>query len=385
MQYIDIVLSHYGWAGSVLIVMLLVALSLQVAYYSFHFARIGKFLIKNRPVLHETPPPVSLVIPMFSEDYDYLDDTLPELLSQENVCFEIVIVYVGCDNDFFEDMLHLKGMLPNLKITKIERNERFPISVKTALNVGIKAAQYEHIVFSTTDACPTSKRWLSLMARGFQRGDVVMGYCGVDTIDNKFDSYFIRACRFMDSMFWLSKAISKRPYRAIRHNMGFTRSLYFGVNGFNRLNMNIGEDDLFMQNIMKQDNASVVLSPRASVMQRNWGRLDGLVDTMRFYGSAQRFYPAYARNYVAWELASRVLFFLLSLAALIFLPLELKAATLIFIILRIILMLTAVKKVAERVGEKGMVGRYLLFDMLSPLFSLYMWFKMLKRDKRVWR
>lgn len=364
---------------------IIVLFVIQLCYYGASFRRLGNYLNKKRKALHPTPPPISLIVPMFSEDYDYLEETLPLLLSQEGVEFEVVIVYVGCDNDFFEDMVRLKGVFHNISVTKIERNERFPISVKTALNVGIKASRYEHILFSTTDARPWSQKWLQLMSRGFQRGDVVVGYCGVETVDDKFDSYFIRASRFAESLMWLSKATAARPYRAIRSNMGFTRSLYFGVKGFNRLNMNIGEDDLFMQSIMTRENTSVILSPRATVFQRNWGRLDGLIDTTRYYGSATKFYPSHARNFVAWEMASRVLFFVLIVAGVILLPLELKALILFFVLIRIWVMLSTVNKVAKRVGEERIVGRYLLFDLLQPLFALFMATKMIKRDKRVWR
>ncbi len=385
MGYFDTILLHYGWQGVSLIALVVVLLTIQISYYAFKFAPLGNYLNKKRRAIHRDPPPVSLIIPMFSEDYDYLDDTLPLLLSQEAVDFEVVIVYVGSDGDFFDDILHLKEVFPNITITKIELNERFPISIKTALNVGIKASRYEHMIFSTTDARPVSDRWLSLMARGFQRGDVVLGYCGVETEDNKFDSYFIRTTRFLESMLWLSKAIVGKPYRGIRSNMGFTRSLYFDVKGFNRLNMNIGEDDLFMQSIMSQDNASVILSPRATVLQKNWGRMDGLIDTMRYYGSSAPFYPLAARNHVAWEMTSRVLLFALSVVGVALLPLEIKGLILLLLAVRLGLVLWSVKVVAQRVGEQGVVGRYILYDFLSPLFSLYMWFVMLRRDKRVWR
>ena len=49
-----------------------------------------------------------------------------------------------------------------------------------ALNVGIKSAHYEHLIVTSTDVRPLSDRWLALMAKGFLRGDVVVGYCGVE-------------------------------------------------------------------------------------------------------------------------------------------------------------------------------------------------------------
>lgn len=38
--------------------------------------------------------------------------------------------------------------------TKIHLDPRFPISRKMALNVGIKSAHYECMVFTSTDAVP---------------------------------------------------------------------------------------------------------------------------------------------------------------------------------------------------------------------------------------
>ncbi len=385
MHYYHTIISNYTEQGAALILLIMLLFAVQIFYYSFRFAPVGKYINKKRREKHKELPAVSIIVPMFSEDYDYLDDTLPMLLSQEGVEFEVVIVYVGSDNDFYDDMVRLRDIFPNIIITKIERNDLHPISIKTALNVGIKASHYEHMIFTTTDAQPSSERWATLMARGFQRGDVVLGYCSVMPADDKFDSYFIRASRFNESMYWLSKAILGAPYRAIRSNMGFTRSLYFNVKGFNRLNMNIGEDDLFMQSIMHNNNTSVILSPRATVLQRNWGRMDGLIDTKRYYDSAAKFYPLEAKNFVAWELTSRVLLFVLSVVGLIFLPLEVKGLIILLLGLRVLFMLLSVKKVAARVGERKMVGRYILFDLLNPLFLLYMRLVMLRRDKRVWR
>ncbi len=385
MEFFDTILSNYHWFGLALLALVIGLLSVQIYYYAFRFRRIGNYLNKNRMLIHDTPPPVSVVIPMFSEDRQYIDDVIPLLLDQEKVEFEVVVVYVGCDSDFYDDMLYLKEVLNNFTATKIERNDRFPISVKTALNVGIKAAKYEHIIFSTTDARPSTNRWLWLMSRGFQRGNVVLGYCGVDTPDSKIDSFFIRTSRLFDSMLWLSSAIAGKPYRGIRSNMGFTKSLYFGNKGFNCLNMNIGEDDLFLQKIMQNGNTSVILSPRAMILQRNWGRLDGLIDTTRYYGSATKLYPTAARNYISWEMTSRVLFLLLAIAGIVFLPFELKLLIGVLMIIRLWVVLWSVKRVSIRLGEENIVRRYTLYDLFSPIFALFMSLIMLRRDERVWR
>ena len=126
------------------------------------------------------------------------------------------------------------------------------------------------MVFTSTDAYPQSDRWLSLMAQGFLRGDIVVGYCGFER-HKGLKNYFMRAWRMMHSVPWLARAIARRPYRGTLHNIGFTKTIYFGANGFGQLNMNIGEDDPFMQQIMTRDNVSVVLTPRATLHEKTWG------------------------------------------------------------------------------------------------------------------
>ncbi len=381
----NILSQHYSWIGLALMALFVVLFILQLYHYQFRYRRVGSYLNnKKRQKSLPKMPVVSLVVPMFSEDYTYIENTLPQIMGQEGVAFEVVIVYVGSDNDFYEDILRLKEILGNITITKIERNDRFPISIKTALNVGIKAARNEHIIFSTTDARPTSERWLSLMAKGFQRGDVVLGYCGMEQGEGFFARY-MRISRMVESVGWLSAAVGGKPYRAIRSNMGFTRKLYFDAKGFNHLNMNIGEDDLFMQRIMNKSNTSIVLTPRASVIEKSWGGLGWWADTQRYFRSACKFYPIGAKEPAAWEMTSRALLFLLFVVLVVLMPVEVKVAVMMLMLIRLAVMLGAVGKVANRLGEPGLLFTYIIYDIFSPLGALILNIKMLKRDSRVWR
>ena len=176
-----------------------------------------------------------------------------------------------------------------------------------ALNVGIKSAHYECMVFTSTDAVPQTDRWLSLMAKGFMRGEIVVGYCGVER-GKGFSNYMMRAWRMMHSADWIARAVRRRAYRGTLHNYGFTKSLYFGANGFSHLNMNIGEDDLFMQRVMTRDNVSVILSPRASLREKMWGGMGWWMSQLRYFGSAFRFYPRAVKTFVRWEIGSRCSF-----------------------------------------------------------------------------
>ena len=374
MRYLDTITEHYGWQGAALAAIIITLFCIQLYYHLFAYGRIVRFRNSRRKKRLDAEPPVSVIIPMFSEDYDYLDERLPRIFAQEYAApFEVVIVYIGSDGDFFEELTRLRLMHPNLTATKIEYNPRFPISVKMALNVGIKSAHHEHIVTTTTDAAPVTDQWLAMMGKAFMRGEIALGYAGVDPAAG-IANYLMRMSQLQCSIYWLSQAVARRAYRGTRHNLGFTKSLYFGSKGFTHLNMNIGEDDLFIQKIATAKNVSVVLTPKAAVSRR-----------LRHYGSAYRLYPVGVRNAIEWDLGSQSLFFLTVATAAAVMPVEFKAAALALLLARYAVVAARIKSIAERAGEKGVVLRYFIFDLLNPLLMLCVRIALLRKDKSVWR
>ena len=384
MQFFDDFLACYGWEGAALAGSMLLLLCVQFHYYIFAYGRIPGYKNSRRAAELDSEPPVSVVVPLFSEDYSFVEERLPLILAQNYPDFEVVIVYVGHDADFYEDLARLKQSFPQIATTKIQLDPRFPISRKMALNVGIKSAHYECMVFTSTDAVPQTDRWLSLMAKGFMRGEIVVGYCGVERRKG-FANYMMRTWRMMHSANWIARAVRRRAYRGTLHNYGFTKRIYFGANGFSHLNMNIGEDDLFMQQVMTRDNVSVILSPRATLREKTWGGMGWWMSQLRYYGSAFRFYPQAVRTYVSWELWSRVLFFATAACAMAVMPLEYKIAALALVIVRYIVVVLEVRRVARRLGESGIMGPYFIYDLLSPLWAAVLWAMLLRRDDRVWR
>lgn len=364
---------------------ILVLFFVQLYYHLFAYGRISKFRIKHRKKILESEPPISVVVPLFSEDYRYLEDSLPLILGQQyGATFEVVLVYVGTSNDFYEEMARMRLRYPNLTITKIEYNPRFPISVKMALNVGIKSAHNEHIIISTTSAQPATENWLAMMGKAFMRGNIVLGYTAIEPTSG-LKNYLMRMSRLQMSMYWMAQSVSRNTYRGSRHNFGFTKTLYFGNKGFSHLNMNIGEEDLFIQKIAKRNNVSTVLIPKGSMIEHPWGGWRWWISELRHYGEAYKLYPAEIRNTIEWDLGSQVLFFITILTALIFMPLEFKAAALLLLIVRYVVAMLRARSVAKRVGESKVMLRYWIFDLFNPLLMACVRLAMIRKDSSVWR
>lgn len=385
MHFFDYIISHYGWQGTALAACILVLFAVQLYYYLIVYGRISRFRNSRRKKTLESEPPVSVVIPLFSEDYRYLEESLPLILGQQyGATFEVVLVYVGASNDFYEELARMRLVYPNLTITKIEYNPRFPISVKMALNVGIKSAHNEHIIISTTSAQPATEQWLAMMGKAFMRGNIVLGYTAIEQKPG-LKNYLMRMSRMQMSMYWMAQSVNHNTYRGSRNNFGFTKTIYFGTKGFSHLSMNIGEEDLFIQKIAKRNNVSTVLIPKATMLEHAWGGWRWWIAQLRHYGEAYKLYPIEIRNTIEWELGSQTLFFLTILAALIIMPLEFKLAALLLLILRYIIVMLRAHSIAKRVGEKGVMLRYWIFDIFNPLLMLCVRVAMIRKDSTVWR
>ena len=198
--FCNTLLDAYGEWGLALVGVVLLTLGIQLYYYAKRYARLPKHRTAQREVAITATPPVSIVLTM-GEDYLWLENTLPLLLAQEYPCYEIVVVYVGNDGEFAEMLQDLSASVSSDKCrmtcTQI-RQLRFPITAKTAHNVGIKAAKHENILLTTTDMIlPASSRgWLAKVAVGFSRGSVVLTYCGIEA-KKKFGDRLIRTSQMI--------------------------------------------------------------------------------------------------------------------------------------------------------------------------------------------
>ena len=104
MQFFDDFLACYGWEGAALAGSMLFLLCVQFHYYIFAYGRIPGYKNSRRAAELDSEPPVSVVVPLFSEDYSFVEERLPLILAQNYPDFEVVIVYVGHDSDFYEEI-----------------------------------------------------------------------------------------------------------------------------------------------------------------------------------------------------------------------------------------------------------------------------------------
>lgn len=367
-------LSQYGILGIVLTLSALVLLAVQLY---FHLRLYG---LTARPAGGDACPGdgdktgtgsgISVVVPM-GDDYWFLENILPKILAQDHKELELVIVEIGTTEDFSDRLIVLKEQYPRLTVTRVDNDPRFPISNKIAYNIGIKAARYENIILTTSDAYPVSGKWIAQMAKGFSRGDIVIGYCGMEKKEGR-QAALMRSSKLFTSVRFLSAARGGRPYRGIIQNLGFSKRIYFDANGFDHLNMNLGEDDLFVQRLVRHGRATVVISPYATVRQVIWGGRTWWWERRKFYDATSRYYPAPVKAEAVTETLTRMFFYLAVLAMVILLPWELKVAAVVMLVARMLLVRYYLWRWRVVLGEPGLGNSSMLFDLYYPFSRVWL-------------
>lgn len=363
--------TNYEWLSAVLWIATILLFVIQLYFYIFRYGRIASF--RNRNVRSDAPPvAVSVIVPVFQADFHFLSDTLPEIFAQTHPTFEVVVVNVSTDEDFAEQLKLIKITHPDrFNFTRLKVDPLYPITTKMALNVGIKAARYEHLIFTRSDCRPRTNQWLEIISRGFSGSEVVLGYTTVSE-SHSLANRLIRCSVMATSARWLSEAMSGHPYRGTHCNMGFTKRIYFETRGFNYLNMDMGDDDLFIAKIARKENTAVIVNGSATVEQTAWGGFEWWNGYRRKSGFTHLFYPRRIKFLVGSELWSRALLMLLTVAALIFTPLYGKILAGSLLLLRLMVVMIEMRRICRRTFEHGLLLTYPLYDLFSPCYELFL-------------
>ena len=360
----------------------------QLYYYVIAYYRIYRFRLMRRRRINSPNPPVSVIVAVRGENEHFLTDELPVLLNQQYEHYEVVVVYVGGDMEYYEELQNIRNNYSYMRLTKMGGNERIYITNKQALHVGIKSAQYDCLLFTIPGATPVSNEWVATMAKGFERGSVVIAPAVPNFEGNNLSTYIMRMIELNQMRNAMVCAIEGKPYYAPRSNYGFDRKLYDSERGYNYLGLDIGENDLFLQEIATAKRTSVVMSRHSIVKEERIDMVSEWKEQMRYYGNTRQFYPAAAKHFTTRELGSRALFFIVAIAIIVILPLELKLGAIGLLLLRYAIAVWSSRRVAHKLGERDMALKYWIYDLLGPMLEWMLWSKKsrnLPNTSRIWK
>jgi glycosyltransferase involved in cell wall biosynthesis len=389
MEFLTNIFEHYSWQGIALVFLAVTLFAIQIYYYAVVYNRIISFRLMREREKRRENPAISIIVPMRGESERFLVDELPALLHQEYDHYEVVVVYIGSDNDYYDELQRIRDNHSYMRLTRMGgSNERFYISTKQALNVGIKSAQYDCLLFTIPGATPVSNEWVATMAKGFERGSVVIAPAVPNFEGNNLSTYIMRMIELNQMRNAMVCAIEGRPYYAPRSNYGFDRKLYDSERGYNYLGIDIGENDLFLQKIATAKRTSVVMSRHSIVKEERIDMVSEWKEQMRYYGNTRQFYPSATKHFTTRELGSRALFFIVAIAIIVILPLELKLGAIGLLLLRYAIAVWSSRRVAHKLGERDMALKYWIYDLLGPMLEWMLWSKKsrnLPNTSRIWK
>ncbi len=260
----------------------------QLIYVCLFFGRLA---FRKLNVGSGQFPPVSIVICARNEA-ENLYENLPKILLQKYPApFEVIVV----NNQSMDDSKHLLYAMQrdckHLVIVEMERSKHLRPSKKLPLTLGIKKAQYAHLLLTDADCIPDSDHWIESMLSQFsEKKQLVLGFSPY----KKQKGFLNKVIRFDTTMIavnYFSMAINRLPYMGVGRNLAYTKELFNSVDGFkSHYAIPSGDDDLFVQEAAKKNNYTIQLDPKSFVQteaKQTWE--DFITQKSRHYTTSPKY------------------------------------------------------------------------------------------------
>ena len=358
---------------------------IQLLFYWIVFAKPYRYVKKNEKNttgLTIGRPPVSVIVAVRNQ-YDDLNHFLSSILEQDYPCFEVIVISEGDNEENELTISRLKTQYRNLYLTKIPDKTRNISRKKLALSLGVKAAKYEHLLFTEPDSCPQTPNWITSMLQNFNEDKSIILGLSVKGKGKGFLNKYIAFDYLFSGLKFLSLALYNRPYAGDGHNLAYLKKHFEQERGYSKYHfITSGEDDLFINTIATKNNTAVELSPESIVVTR----IDGFRDyTQRKLDRhfSSRFLKRGPIAFWRMELFFRIGFYLFFVACFVekgVLSILSIVATFLFIV-RLLTQTIVWVNTSKRIGlEKPSIFSS-LYDILQPLMNLYFYLHGLLKKK----
>lgn len=296
-----------------------VFLLIQLYYLLFVYNRLRKYKAVD---LSEdfNYPPLSVIICARNEEAN-LKLYLSEILEQDYPVYEVIVVN-DCSNDDTAWILkEFQTRYRHLRVVDITENTRFRQGKKFAVTLGVKAAQYEHLVLTDADCFPQSNQWLRHMAQQFTEGiEIVLGYSPYTRVKGFLNKY-IRFETFQTALHYFSFALKRNAYMGVGRNLAYKKSLFFKGKGFaSHMHIPSGDDDLFVNQNATKRNVAICVHADAIVWSNPKTSYQSYRRQKRRHFGAGKAYKAKHKRALTTHMFSVFMFYLLLVLLLVVQP-----------------------------------------------------------------
>ena len=209
---------------------------------------------------NSTPPPVSIIIAARNEE-ENIEKLLNDLENQSFTHFEVIVSDNGSTDG-------TKKIVEGYSFATCVPAGEAPSDInnkKWALIQGIERASNEHMIFTDADV-RVGPEWVGTMARGFAgNNEIVLGVSPYFK-QKGFLNRFIRYESLFTAFQYVGFTLLGKPYMGVGRNMGYHKSVWKSVNGFEGVqNIKGGDDDLIVNKAASNSDVSLVLGEASLV------------------------------------------------------------------------------------------------------------------------
>lgn len=359
---------------------------IQIFYYIYYYSQILKAQKKQASEAQTELVPVSIII-CVQNQIDDLRANIQAIIKQDYPKFEVIVVDLASEDDTNFYLEHLNETYDNFYFSYIPQSARFISRRKLAQTIAVKASKYDWLVFTEINCQPVSDQWLrSLMTQRKEKTEIILGYNRYKN-ENTWISRLSSYDNQMLNMRYLGSALNGKPYMGVGRNLAYKKDIFHQTKAFNnQLNLQRGEDDLFINQFANSRNTAVAVNPEAVIevntlkTKKEWKiiKRSYLLSMNRFKGG---------KEYImGFETTTRLLFFI---STVILIPFS--AATGGWVISLIAFLLLILKwgiqfviynNIAKKMGDSRRY-RFSLFilDIIVPIKTLALKFGLPRKSK----
>jgi len=320
--------------------------------------------------------PVSVIICVKNEAPN-LKIFLPYIANQNYSEFEIVLIDDHSTDNSLEIMRSFQKKintdLRSVKIITIDKENSK--GKKNALNIGIRASRFEHLLLTDADCKPMSESWIDQMASCFSSDkSIVLGYGAYRKIENSFLNKIIRFETLFTAIQYFSYSVTGMPYMGVGRNIAYKKSDFLKVKGFESHSRVIsGDDDLLINEIATSQNTELCVSKDSFTISEPKTNFKDWIDQKRRHITTASHYKKTHKLLLGIFYVSQLLFWFLPIVLLIL------NLNLVFVLVLIAIRFTAWYSVitisAHKLDEKDLVRYAPIYEISIIFMQLYIFFK----------
>lgn len=249
---------------SVIEIVFIAVVGVQVVYLCL----LGLAFLRNNLPARGVPQPISIIVCAHDEE-ENLRELVPLLLAQDHPEFEIIVVEDRCNDGTYDYLREATQQNVNLRMVRVQHKPDHISGKKYALTLGIKAAKYEHLLFTDADCRPASNQWAKIFSSSYQpETEIVLGFSPYQK-ESGWLNAFIRFEALLTAIQYLGFAWLGNPYMGVGRNLSYKKSKFLSGKGFiTHQHVTGGDDDLFVNQYARSTNTITLANTESIVFSK---------------------------------------------------------------------------------------------------------------------